>query len=38
MIQGKSLVIVGFPEYYSKLIALDPLNTDVTAPARHPTA
>jgi hypothetical protein len=36
-IQGKSLVLNGFPEYFSRIIALDPANTDVTNPSRVPS-
>jgi len=35
-LQGKSLVLNGFPEYFSSIIELDPANTDVTHPTRYP--
>jgi len=36
LIEGKSLIVNGFPEYFSRLIELDPANTDVTHPTRYP--
>jgi len=38
LIDGTSVLLMGFPEYFSEILAADPANTNPVAPVRRPTA
>jgi len=38
LIDGTSVVLMGFPEYFSEIMAADPANTNPVAPTRRPVA